>query len=296
MKPQTKILVTGAKGQLGKKIIEMLSPNYALVLTDSQEMDITDQISVNKVIGEEQPDFIIHAAAYTRVDAAEENEEICRKVNALGTKNIAEAAKANDATVIYISTDYVFDGTKTTPYVETDIAKPLSVYGQTKYEGEEFVRNICEKYFIIRTAWVFGELPEGHPGTNFVETMLRLAQEKDELNIVGDQIGSPTYTGDLVDIIEQIIKYAAAKTQGADVPYGTYHFSGQNPASWYDFAIEIFNQTNTTIKVNSITSDQYPQKAKRPTYSYLSKDKIEKAFKTNVRDWKEMLAEYLIKR
>ena len=200
-----KILVTGAKGQLGKKIHRLLATDYKLILTDSDDMDITDKLKVHKVIKLESPDVIIHGAAYTQVDKAEENEELCRKVNALGTKNIAEVAKEFDIPVIYISTDYVFDGKKGSPYTEDDEANPSSVYGLTKYEGEEYIRKICDKYYIIRSAWIFGELPVGHPGTNFVETMIRLAKEKDELNIVNDQIGSPTYTGDLVETIKKII-------------------------------------------------------------------------------------------
>lgn len=200
-----KILVTGAKGQLGKKIHELLATDYKLILTDSDDMDITDKLKVHKVVKSESPDFIIHGAAYTQVDKAEENVELARKVNALGTKNIAEVAKEFDIPVIYISTDYVFDGKKNSPYTEEDQPNPLSIYGQTKYEGEQFIENICDKYYIIRSAWIFGELPKGHPGTNFVETMIRLAKEKDELNIVNDQIGSPTYTSDLVEVIGKIV-------------------------------------------------------------------------------------------
>ncbi|MFA6963169.1 MAG: dTDP-4-dehydrorhamnose reductase [Patescibacteria group bacterium] len=283
-----KILVTGAKGQLGKKIIDLLSDKYELVLTDSAEMDITDKAKVLEVVGAEKPDFILHAAAYTQVDKAEETEEICRKVNSLGSENIAKAGKEFGSTVIYISTDYVFDGKKDSPYTEEDATNPLSVYGKTKLEGEEAVKNNCDKYYIIRSAWIFGELPEGHPGTNFVETMLRLAKDRDELSIVSDQIGSPTYTGDLVEAIEKIIEIKPA--------YGVYLFSGAGAASWYDFAVEIFKQTNTKIEVKPITSDQYPQKATRPAYSYMDKTKVETALSSKVRPWQEMLADYLKRR
>jgi len=283
-----KALVTGAKGQLGKKIIDLLNEKYELVLTDSTEMDITDKAKVFEVVGTEKPDYILHAAAYTQVDKAEEMEDICRKVNALGTENIALAGKEFDSTVIYISTDYVFDGTKGTSYSEEDQTNPLSVYGKTKLEGEKFIQDICEKYYIIRSSWIFGELPEGHPGTNFVETMLRLAKERDLLTIVSDQIGSPTYTGDLVNAIDQIIE--------KNPTFGIYNFSGSGACSWYDFAVEIFNQSSVKIEVKPITSDQYPQKAKRPSYSYLDKTKIETALETKVRPWQEMLKEYLDKR
>lgn len=283
-----KVLVTGAKGQLGKKIIELMSNDYSLVLTDYDTMDITSESQVEAVFSTEKPDIVIHGAAYTQVDKAEDNEEVCRKVNAIGSKVIAQAAKKNGACLIYISTDYVFDGKKTTPYIENDTVNPLSVYGQTKYEGEKYIENICEKYYIIRSAWIFGELPVGHPGTNFVETMLRLANEKDSLNIVSDQIGSPTYTGDLVKIIIDLIE--------KQPEFGLYHFSGEGAASWYDFAKEIFKQSNIEIKVNAITSKEYPQKAKRPAYSYMSKDKIEEKLSIKIRPWQEMLKEYLDKR
>jgi len=305
LKP-TKILVTGAKGQLGKKIIELMKADFELVLTDSDNMDITDGSKVREFIKSERPDFIIHGAAYTAVDKAEDNVDLCRKINADGTKNIAVAAKEFDSTLFYISTDYVFDGKKKTPYTETDATNPLSIYGQTKLEGEKFIQQICDKYYIIRSAWIFGELPENHPGTNFVETMLKLAKERDSLKIVSDQIGSPTYTGDLVEIIRRIIGAWGLGFRSSDisqnlkpksqVPFGLYHFSGDGKCSWFDFAEEIFRQNNIKIKLDPITSDQYPQKAKRPTYSYLDKTKIENALDIKVRPWQEMLAEYLKRR
>lgn len=308
-----KILVTGAKGQLGKKIIELLSKEHQLILTDSDDMDITNPEVVNQTFEKERPDFVIHGAAYTQVDKAEENIELCRKINAEGTKNIAIAAKKFDSTLIYISTDFVFDGEKNTPYTEDDTAHSLSVYGLTKFEGEEFIREICDKYYICRIAWLFGELPEGHPGTNFVEAMLRLASERDALSVVADQIGSPTYTGDLVEIIKKIISTQDSghrtqdivsvannlepKTQDLKpIPFGTYHFSGTGACSWYDFAKEIFDQTKTKIDLKAITSAEYPQKAKRPSYSYMDKTKIETALSIKVRPWQEMLTEYLSKR
>jgi len=304
------ILVTGAKGQLGKKIIELMSKDYKLILTDYDSMDITDESKVNEVFESEKPEIIIHGAAYTQVDKAEENKEICRKVNVLGSANIAKAAKKIGAKVIYISTDYVFDGKKDSPYNEEDLPHPLSVYGMTKYEGEKAVMENCPESYILRSAWIFGELPEGHPGTNFVETMLKLSKEKDELSIVSDQIGSPTYTGDLVKTIMLLagsrelgvgsIKGKDNKHQTPDselnAPFGIYHFSGAGAASWYDFAVEIFKQANVKIKINPITSDQYPQKAARPSYSYLDKTKIENALNIKVRPWQEMLADYLSKR
>lgn len=288
MNNKQKILVTGAKGQLGKKIKEMLGNDYELVLTDSDDMDITNKEKVFEVVGREKPDFIIHGAAYTKVDDAEEKIDLCRKINAEGSKNVALAAEVNHTTLLYISTDFVFDGKKKAPYTEEDATNPESVYAQTKLEGENFVREICSEYYILRTAWLFGELPEGHPGTNFVEAMLKLSNERDSLNVVSDQIGSPTYTGDLVSVIKSIIE--------KKIPYGIYHVSGIGEASWFDFAKEIFKQTNTQIDLKPISSDQYPQKAKRPSYSYLDKSKIEKALDIKVRPWQEMLSDYLTRR
>ncbi len=306
---KNKILVTGAKGQLGKKIVEILGSEYDLVLTDADDMDITIKDKVFEVVGKEKPDYIIHGAAYTRVDDAEDKIDLCRKINAEGSKNVAMAAKENNTTLLYISTDFVFDGSKNTPFSEEDATNPESVYAKTKLEGEDFVREICAKYYIFRTSWLFGELPEGHPGTNFVEAMLKLAKERDSLNVVSDQIGSPTYTKDLVEVIAKIVSSQQSavssssssngKPQTANrkpVPYGIYHVSGIGEASWYDFAKEIFEQTNTKIDLKPITSKEYPQKAKRPSYSYMDKSKIEKALGTKIRPWQEMLSDYLSRR
>jgi len=280
-----KILITGSKGQLGKKLADVLSSKNELFLTDSNSMNITDIDLVRKIIKEKNPDWIIHGAAYTKVDKAEEEVDLCRKINSIGTKNIAIVAKEFDVKLIYISTDYVFDGAKNTPYTETDNPNPISVYGLTKYEGEKFVQEICDKYYILRVSWLFGDLPESYAGTNFVETMLKLSKERTELNIVNDQIGSPTYTLDLANVISKIIE--------KNPEFGVYNFSGNVACSWYDFAKEIFKKTNTAIKLNPITSAQYQQKAKRPIYSYLDKSKIERTLNLKVRFWQEMLAQYL---
>lgn len=303
-----KILITGAKGQLGNKLIEILGQKHELVLTDSDTMDITNATQTMKKISQEKPDFIIHAAAYTKVDQAEEEKDLCYKINALGTKNVSEAANKNEAILIYISTDFVFSGENSekpisgdekktpyslhpTPYLESDSPSPVSVYGQTKLDGENFVKKICKKYYIIRAAWLFGELPKDHPGSNFVETMLRLAKERDSLSVVNDQVGSPTYTGDLVRFVEFLITSRALRPTS----YGLYNFSGEGETTWYGFAKEIFKQTKTKIDLKPITSDQYPSKAKRPTYSYLSKEKA-KFLGFKVRTWQEMLTEYLLNR
>lgn len=284
---KTKILVTGAKGQLGKKIIDLLSGKYTLVLTDSDDMDITEESQVHKVTQSEKPDIIIHGAAYTKVDLAEEEKDRCKKINSDGTKNLALAAADLDIPIIYISTDYVFDGEKKSPYIETDAPHPLSVYGKTKLDGERDIRNICTKFYILRVSWLFGELPEGHPGTNFIETMLRLSKERNSLSVVNDQTGSPTYTRDLVEIIDLIV------SKKESIPFGLYHLSGNGECSWYDFAKEIFRLAKVSIALKPITSDQYPQRAKRPTHSYMCKKKIEKTLNISVRSWQEMVADYL---
>lgn len=282
-----KILITGAKGQLGNKIIEKLGGRHQLILTDSQEMDITDADTVKKVLAAEKPGIIFHCAAYTRVDQAEEEKELVYKINASGTENIAKVAAALGIPVLYISTDFVFGRNDGEPLREDDPTDPLSVYGQTKLDGENFIRKYCDKHYIIRVAWLFGELPKNHPGSNFVETMLRLAEERDSLSVIDDQKGSPTYTGDLVDLMQFLIDQNPA--------YGTYHFSGEGETSWYGFAKEIFVQSGVDIALKPITTAEYPAKAVRPSYSYLSKDKIRKAgFK--VRRWQEMLKEYLTNR
>jgi len=302
-----KILITGAKGQLGKKLIETLS-DHDLILTDSEEMDITDKSKVTEVIGREKPDFIVHAAAYTAVDKAEEMKELCYKVNALGTKNLAEVAQAQHTTLLYVSTDYVFDGLGKTPLKETDPTSPVNYYGQTKLDGENFIRNICEKYYILRTSWLYGELPKDHPGSNFVETMLKLAATNPEVKVVSDQIGSPTYTKDLCTVIKEIVTRSPENGKRPpegrssfggitdnDVPFGTYHVTGEGQASWYDFAREIFDQASVKTQLTAITTKEFPRPAKRPAYSYLSKEKL-KSVGLPIRPWQEALHEYLSKR
>lgn len=281
-----KILITGSYGQLGYRINKDLGDDFDLVLTDSDTMDITKSEEIDKVFTECQPDYVIHGAAYTQVDAAEEKKDLCYLINSEGTKNIAMACSKHDATLIYISTDFVFDGQKKSPYTEDDQAKPLSVYGDSKYQGELAVKNFCQKYFILRVSWLFGELPPNYPGSNFVETMIRLGKERDELSVVDDQIGSPTYTKDLVQLFKTIIE-----TESND--FGVYHFSGEDKCSWYDFAKKIFELEDIKINLKPIPSASYPQKAKRPSYSYLSKEKVNKTFGAKIRPWQEMLKDYL---
>lgn len=283
-----KILITGAKGMLGQMLAEVLS-GYELVLTDREEMDITDAESVRDFIIKAKSDFVIHAAAYTAVDKAEDEPANCRLINVTGTANVAQAADKIGATMFYISTDYVFDGQKKSPYTEADLPRPLSVYGQSKLDGEQAARKFCQRHYILRTAWLFGEIPH-RQSANFVEKMLSLAKEKKTLRVVADQIGSPTYTRDLAQAIACFIK------QKPPAAYGIYHFSGKNKVSWHDFAKEIFRQTKTQVELQPIKTADFAAKAARPAHSYMSKEKVEKALKIQVRRWQEMLADYLRRR
>ena len=267
-----KVLVTGANGMLGQDLCPILTKNgYEVIKTDIHNLDITDAEIVEKTLIQEKPDFVIHCAAYTNVDKAEEDIETARLINANGTENIAKACKKANATMVYISTDYVFDGNGTKPYQPTDKTAPLNNYGLTKWEGEEAVRNNLEKYYICRTSWLYG-----HHGKNFVETMLSLA-DKPELKVVDDQVGCPTWTVDLANAIIKIIK---------NKPYGTYHTCGGGSTSWYGFAKEIFTRAKLNVNLNPCTTDEFPRPAKRPAYSIMNNDGL-------CRDWKEALQDYL---
>ena len=275
-----KVLVTGVKGQLGYDVVnELKKRGHEAVGVDIEEMDITDEESVNRVIREAAPDAVIHCAAYTAVDAAEDNEELCRAVNARGTGNIARVCKALDIRMMYISTDYVFNGQGTRPWEPDDTREPLNIYGQTKYEGELEVEENLKKYFIVRIAWVFGV-----NGKNFIKTMLNLGKTRDKLSVVADQIGSPTYTFDLARLLVDMIETEK---------YGRYHATNEGLCSWYDFACEIFKQAGMNVTVEPVTSDQFPVKAKRPMNSRISKDKlIENGFQP-LPSWQDALRRYL---
>ncbi len=256
-----KYLITGVKGQLGYDIVRELEKRneHEYLALDAAEMDITDQDRVREVITEYQPDAIFHCAAYTAVDKAEDNVEACEKVNVEGTRNIAEAAREVDSKLIYLSTDYVFDGTKEGKYTPEDPTNPKSVYGKTKYLGELEALKVL-KHYIVRISWVFGI--NGH---NFIKTMLKLAETHDEVSVVSDQIGSPTYT---VDLARLLVDMAHSDR------YGIYHATNEGECSWADFAEYIFKANGKDTKVNHITSEEYPQKAYRPRNSKLSKDKL----------------------
>lgn len=275
-----KVLVTGVKGQLGHDVQnELEKRGHVCVGVDVEEMDITDAKAVDQVITDAHADAVIHCAAYTAVDAAEENEEICRKVNALGTENIAKVCKKLDTKLMYISTDYVFDGQGERPWEPDDERAPLNVYGQTKYEGELAIEENTEKYFIVRIAWVFGV-----NGKNFIKTMLNLGEKNSQINVVNDQTGSPTYTYDLAVLLVDMIETDK---------YGRYHATNEGLCTWCEFAKEIFRQAGMNVTVNPVTSDEFPAKAKRPSNSRMSKDKLTENGFNRLPSWQDALARYL---
>ncbi len=277
-----KILLTGAKGMLAKDVIRSLKDNSELICTDSDELDITNQEAVLKKVKEIKPNYIINCAAYTAVDKAEEpeNYELVRKVNAEGPKNLSIAAKNEDAILVHISTDYVFDGdlNLSQSYKEEDKVNPVSVYGKTKLEGEELIKENLDKYYIFRTAWLYGD------GNNFVRTMLKLAKDKEEVNVVNDQHGSPTFAGDLAKIIKDAIE--------KKIPFGTYHATNEGFTTWYEFTKKIYELENIKTKVNPVTSEQFIRPAKRPTNSKLDKTKLKNAG-IQISHWEEGLKKYL---
>lgn len=275
-----KVLVTGIKGQLGHDVVnELTGRGIEAVGVDIEEMDITDADSVNNVISQAAPDAVIHCAAYTAVDAAEDNVELCRRVNADGTQNIANICKKLDIPMIYISTDYVFDGEGERPWEPDDERTPLNVYGQTKYEGELAVQNTLEKYFIVRIAWVFGV-----NGKNFVKTMLNLAKTHDHITVVNDQFGSPTYTYDLARLLVDMV---------LTDKYGIYHATNEGICTWYEFACEIFRQAGVQVEVEPVSAEQYKARAKRPSNSRMNKDKLEENGFERLPSWQDALGRYL---
>ena len=275
-----KVFVTGVKGQLGYDVMnELEKQGLEGIGVDIDEMDITDADQVSKVIKEAAPDAVIHCAAYTAVDAAEDNEEICRKVNATGTENIAKVCEELDIKMMYISTDYVFNGQGERPWEPDDEREPLNVYGQTKYEGELAIEKHVKKFFTVRIAWVFGV-----NGKNFIKTMLNLGKTHDHLTVVNDQTGSPTYTYDLARLLVDMIQTDK---------YGRYHATNEGLCTWYEFACEIFKQAGMNVSVAPVSSDEYPAKAKRPSNSRMDKSKLtENGFKP-LPTWQDALGRYL---
>ena len=275
-----RVLVTGVKGQPGYDVMnELAKRGYEGVGVDVDEMDITDARKVDEVITKAQVDKVVHCAAYTAVDAAEDNVELCRRVNAEGTENIAKVCKRLDLPMVYLSTDYVFDGEGERPWEPDDERDPLNVYGQTKYEGELAVERNLDKYFIVRIAWVFGV-----NGKNIIKTMLNLAQNHDTITVVDDQVGSPTYTYDLARLLVDMIETEK---------YGRYHATNEGLCTWYEFAKEIFRQAGVDVKVVPVTSEQFQAKARRPHNSRMNKDKLEAMGFQRLPSWQDALSRYL---
>ena len=274
-----KIVITGANGQLGRCLQDVAKryPYYDFHFKSSQDLDITAEKQINDLFSQEKFDYCINCGAYTAVDKAESDKENAYLVNAEAVKYLAEACITHNTILIHISTDFVFDGTKSTPYTENDLPNPINVYGASKLKGEQYIQQILEKYFIIRTSWVYSEY-----GHNFVKTILRLGAEKDEISVVNDQIGSPTYAGDLAEVILKMIH-----TKATD--YGICHYSNEGQISWHDFAKAIFEIKGMDVKVNPIPSEAYPTPAKRPAFSVMDKTKIKQILDINTPDWKNSL-------
>lgn len=279
------ILIIGSNGQLGLEMQKKLNhKNIKFCAYDYPEADITDKEKIRSIIGVVKPTAIVNCAAYTNVDAAETDAENAYGVNALGAKNLAQLCNEYDIELVHISTDYVFSGDSIIengvkrPYVETDQCAPVTVYGKTKYEGEQFVQSNCKKYYILRTAWLYGD------GNNFVRTMLALAQKSDTITVVADQIGSPTSTVDLAEAIIALIGSGA---------YGLYHATCEGQCSWYDFAKKIFEIKHLNVNVVPVTSEQFVRSAKRPAWSVLENAALQAVGKNVFRTWEDALIDYL---
>lgn len=282
-----KIVLIGAGGMLGMDLAEVvgkLENKFNLVKLTRKELDITDGEQVSLVFSKHKPDIVINASAYTEVDKAESERDLAFKVNGDGVKNIALSCKKLNSKLVHLSTDYVFDGTKKTPYKEDDDVSPIGVYGLSKLQGENFIKDTLDDYLIVRTSWLYG--PKGN---NFVATMIRLMTEREEISVVGDQIGCPTYTVDLADAIVNLIDTEVT---------GVFHFTNEGETSWYDFAVSIkdlMKDNGMALKVKniiSITTKQYPTPAKRPKYSRLSLDKYKSATGKDAPFWKDSLVKY----
>lgn len=256
-----KILITGANGMLAKAVKDEFK-NEELICTDVEELDITNLEAVKQFVCDKKPDLVINCAAYTAVDKAEEQEELAYKINAIGPKNLAIASKENDTILVHISTDYVFGGDKPVDeyYSEDDEKNPQAVYGTTKLAGEKLIEENCSKYYIFRTAWLYGE------GNNFVRTMIKLSESRDEVSVVNDQHGSPTYAVDLASIVHQAIE--------KKIPYGAYNATNLGYTTWYDFTRKIYEIKNIQCKVKPVSSEEFPRPAKRPLNSQMTKDKL----------------------
>jgi dTDP-4-dehydrorhamnose reductase len=273
-----KILIIGGRGMLGQDLVDAFSndKNYEVTAWDKDEIDITKEDQVIEKISKLKPEIVINSAAYTDVDGCEDNRGLCMSVNGDALKNLAKACKKIDSVLVHFSTDYIFNGEREEGY-EEDFSEinPVNYYGEAKAQAEKNIKDNCDKYYILRTAWLFGK-----NGKNFVDTMLSLAQKLDELKVIDDQHGKPTYTLDLVKRTREIIENKEE--------FGIYHVTNENETTWYEFALEIFRQAGVKIKVNACTSEEFKTKARRPHYSGLINTKLNK-----MRSWKEALSEYL---
>jgi dTDP-4-dehydrorhamnose reductase len=274
-----KVLIIGSEGILGHDLVDTLSKENEISTTTIWTLDITDIDKTIKTVKEINPDVVIHAAAFTDVNGSESKEDLAYKVNTIGTRNVAVACREADSALVYICTDYVFDGTKGSSYYEYDQTNPLSVYGKTKYLGEVYIRDILNKFYIVRTAWLYG-----FHGPNFVTTMLNLAKTKDSISVVNDQIGSPTYTLDLAKAIAELIKKPA---------YGIYHITNSGSCSWYEYAKEIFKIAGIAIDLKPVSTEEYPQPAPRPKYSVLENYNWKMEGFKEIRNYKEALKDYM---
>lgn len=278
------ILVTGANGQLGRALRrKSFSFLDEVFYTAIEELDVTDYDAIEKFVVSHEIDTIINCAAYTAVDLAENESEKAERINTKAVENLAKVARKEDCLLIHISTDYVFDGLSTVPYTEKDTPAPKTVYGKTKWVGEQAIMKSGCWYIIIRTAWLYSR-----QGNNFVKTILHLADERSEINVVNDQFGSPTYAEDLADAIIAIMN-----NEERIEHEGIYHFSGEGECSWYDFALQIVAMAHKNCKINPVTTAEYPTKAMRPAYSVLDNTKIKKVFGIKIPDWKESLCRML---
>ncbi|RZK65290.1 MAG: dTDP-4-dehydrorhamnose reductase [Pedobacter sp.] len=281
----SKILVIGAAGQLGQCLQTVASRRgiAEIVFPSEQEANILDKTLLVELLAKEKPAFVINCAAYTAVDKAEDEQELCKAINETGAVNLAEACSANGSTLVHVSTDFVFEGNEIKLLKEDDVAEPINVYGQTKLDGELALSKVLDNHFIIRTSWLYSEY-----ANNFVKTMLKFGAERDELNIIADQVGTPTYAIDLANAIFDII----ISNSNA---YGTYHYSNEGVTSWFDFAKAIFDISHTQVKVNPIPGSAYPTKAARPAFSVMDKSKIKTTFNLAIPYWRDSLVECIAK-
>lgn len=274
-----KVLIIGSEGMLGHDLVDILSTENEISTTTIDTLDITDIEKTIETVKNINPDVVVHAAAFTDVDGSETNEDLAYKVNVLGTRNVAVACSEVDAALVYICTDYVFDGTKGSSYYEYDQTNPLGVYGKTKHQGEVCIRDILNKFYIVRTSWLYG-----FHGPNFITTMLKLAEKMDSISVVADQIGSPTYTVDLATAIAELIKKPA---------YGIYHITNSDHCSWYEYAQKIFENAGIDIELNPVSTEEFGSPAPRPKYSVLENYNWKMEGFPKIRSYKEALREYM---